>query len=176
MISQVDLAWMAGIIDLKGRLTYKNNKTRKTRQITLTVDSKEILVVRRLCALTGTKPEVRNTSPVSEYLKRRGCIEHCPEAHVHIEGGFTTGSTRWTMTGTSMVVVLDSIEPFVTVDRGYAEAIEEVMRSPTLEGRGSTAVVGALARLYELGWALREPLDGFAKDHIVEIEDAPTAA
>ena len=174
MISQVDLAWMAGIIDLKGRLTYKNNKTRATRQITLTVDSKEILVVKRMCALTGTKPEVRSTSPVSDYLKR-GCAEHCPEAHVHNEGGFVVGSTRWTVTGTSMVVVLDAIEPFVTVDRGYGEAIEEVMKSPTLVGRGSTAVIGSLTRLYELGWTLREPLAGFAKDHVVEF-DQETAA
>lgn len=171
MISQVDLAWMAGIIDLKGRLTYKNNKTRATKQITLTVDSKEILVVRRLSALTGTKPEVRSTSPVSEYLKR-GCAEHCPDPHVHNEGGFTTGSTRWTVTGTSMVIVLDSIEPFVTVDRGYAEAIDEVMRAPALEGRGSTAVIGSLTRLYELGWTLREPLLGIVKDHILEFDVA----
>ncbi len=169
MISQVDLAWMAGIVDLKGRLTLKNNKTRATKQITLTVDSKETLVIRRLSSMTGTRPEIRSTSPVSEYL-RRGCVDHCPEAHIH-EGGFSHGSTRWTITGTGMVVVLDGIEPFITVDRGYAEAIDEVMRSPALEGRGSTAVMSSLTRLYELGWALREPLLSFAKDHIVNIDD-----
>jgi hypothetical protein len=155
--TQFDLAWMAGVIDLKGRLTYKNNRTRATRQITLTVDSKEHLVVRRLCAMTGTKPEFRKTSPLSPELLRRNCTEHCPEPHVHVDNEWTYGSIRWTATGASMVAVLGEIEPYITVDRGYQEAIDEVMASVSLEGRGSIAVVGGLIRLYELGWTIRQP-------------------
>jgi hypothetical protein len=153
-----DLAWMAGVVDLKGRLTYKKNRTRATRQITLTVDSKEHLVVRRLCDMTGTKPEYRTTSPLSPEILRRNCVEHCPEAHIHVEGSWQYGSIRWTVTGASMVVVLDSIGPYLTTDRGYQEAVDEVLTGVALEGRGSIAVVGSLARLYDLGWTIRQPL------------------
>ena len=109
--TEYDLAWMAGVIDLKGRLTYKKNRTRATRQITLTVDSKEHLVVRRLCGMTDTKPEFRTTSPLSPEILRRNCVEHCPEAHTHVEGSWQYGSIRWTVTGASMVVVMDGIGP-----------------------------------------------------------------
>ncbi len=155
--TKYDLAWMAGVVDLKGRLTYKKNRSRATRQITLTVDSKEHLVVRRLCSMTGTKPEFRRTSPLSPELLRRNCVEHCPEAHTHVDNDWQYGSIRWTITGASMVVVLDDIEPYVTVDRGYQEAINEVLADVSLEGRGSIAVVGSLVRLYELGWTIRQP-------------------
>lgn len=155
--TKYDLAWMAGVVDLKGRLTYKKNKTRATRQITLTVDSKEHQVVRRLCSMTGTKPEFRKTSPLSPELLRRNCAEHCPEAHTHVDMDWQYGSIRWTITGASMVVVLKDIEPYVTVDRGYQEAMDEVLADVSLEGRGSIAVVGSLVRLYELGWTIRQP-------------------
>jgi hypothetical protein len=163
MIMQTDLAWMAGVIDLKGRLTYKTNRARRTRQITLNVDSKEFHVVRRLCSMTGTKPEMRTTSPVSDYLKR-GCSEHCPEAHVHAEG-FAHGSTRWTITGAAMVVVLDNIEPYISLDRGFSEAIDEVVNGLTLEGRGATAVLGSLSRLLGLGWSVRKPFLEAVRDY-----------
>ncbi len=157
MFRPEELAWMAGVVDLKGRLTYKKNRTRATRQITLTMDSKEHLVVRRLCSMTGTKPEYRTTSPLSEQILRRNCTEHCPDAHVHVDSAWTHGSIRWTVTGASMVVILDNIEPFITVDRGYREAIDEVMEGVNLDSRGSTAVISSLIRLSELGWSMREP-------------------
>lgn len=158
-LSKYDLAWMAGVIDLKGRLTYKKNRTRATRQITLTVDSKEHLVVRRLCGMTGTKPEFRTTSPLSaELLLRRNCIEHCPEPHTHIDtNSWQYGSIRWTVTGAAMVVVMDDIEPYLTVDRAYQEAINEVLADVSLDGRGSIAVVSSLIRLHDLGWTIRQP-------------------
>ena len=171
--TQYDLAWMAGVIDLKGRLTYKKNRTRATRQITLTVDSKEHLVVRRLCKMTGTKPEVRTTSPLSEELLRRNCAEHCPEAHTHVDTTWTYGSIRWTVTGASMVVILDGIESYTTLDRGYREAIDEVLDGIALEGRGSIAVVGSLIRLYELGWTLRQPLLHVVEQRLVAVGPGP---
>lgn len=164
-----DLAWMAGVVDLKGRLIYKNNRTRRTRQITLTVDSKEHLVVRRLCGMTGTKPEFRKTSPLSKELLRRNCTEHCPEAHTHVDNDWQYGSIRWTITGASMVVVLDDIEKYITVDRGYREAIDEVLADVSLEGRGSIAVVSSLFRLYELGWTIRQPFLHVVEERAVTV-------
>lgn len=165
--TKTDLAWMAGVVDLKGRLTFKRNKTRATRQITLTVDSKEHVVVRRLCGMTGTRPEFRRTSPLSPELLRRNCAEHCPEAHTHVGTDWQYGSIRWTITGASMVVVLDDIEPYVTVDRGYQEAINEVLAEVSLEGRGSIAVVGSLMRLHELGWTIRQPFLHVVEERMV---------
>src|SRR4029450_3189141 len=155
--TEYDLAWMAGVVDLKGRLTYKKNRTRATRQITLTVDSKEHLVVRRLCGMTGTKPEYRTTSPLSPEILRRNCTEHCPEAHTHVDSTWQYGSIRWTVPGAAMGVCLDAIEPYLTTDRGYQEAVDEVMAGVALEGRGSIAVVGSLIRLHHLSWQGRTP-------------------
>src|SRR5262245_51443888 len=104
MPSIAERAWMAGVLDLRGRLTYKNNKMRKTRQITLSFDTTETRVLHRMCELTGTQPEMRTQKPLSPVI-RRSCIEHCPEAHVHIEEHLMWPKTgRWTVTGSALVV------------------------------------------------------------------------
>jgi hypothetical protein len=152
---------MSGVLDLKGRISYKNNKLRKTRQVTLMVESKEYPVIRRLSELTGTKPEVRAAKPLSGFI-RRGCTVHCPEAHVHVSDVELSMPriARWTVTGAAMVVVLDNLKGYLQVDRGYPEAIAEVLAMPTLQGQGAAAVLGAVNRLQSLGWAIPEPYAG----------------
>jgi hypothetical protein len=51
-------------------------------------------------------------------------------------------------------VVLENLMPFLMVDRGYEEAIEQVSRDTTLTGQGSGAVMASLRRLRDLGWDL----------------------
>ena len=144
---------MAGVIDLKGRLDYKNNRQRKSRQIVLGVHTKEIQVVRKLASLTGTRPESHAPKPMREFM-RKGCDEHCPDKHIHVGDEFLQmpAGAKWTITGAGMVAVLSELEPFLTVDRGYREAIEEVYDSVALIGQGAAAVVASLRRLRDLGW------------------------
>jgi hypothetical protein len=153
-ISMTDLGWMAGIIDLKGRIHFKANQQRVTTQTTLTVDSKDAAIIRQLSRLTGTKPEFKNTKTLSDFI-RRGCSEHCPEAHVHVtDREWIAEISRWTITGAGLVVVLDNLLPFLVLDKGYQEAIEEIQKVTAYSGRGSGSVYATLARLRDLGWDL----------------------
>lgn len=151
------LGWVAGILDLKGRIIYKNNKTRTTRQITLMVETKEYTVVRALGRLTGTNPEFRDQSPLADWM-RRGCSEHCPEQHIHVNDSNSTlpPMARWTMTGASMVTVLDNVAPFLMIERGYEAATAEAIANTTLVGQGANMTVKSLRRLHQLGWDLPE--------------------
>jgi hypothetical protein len=153
-ISMTDLGWMAGIIDLKGRIHFKANQQRVTTQTILTVDSKDAAIIRQLSRLTGTKPEFKNTKTLSDFI-RRGCNEHCPEAHVHVtDREWIAEISRWTITGAGLVVVLDNLLPFLVIDKGYREAIEEIQKVTAYSGRGSGSVYATLARLRDLGWDL----------------------
>ena len=144
---------MAGVIDLKGRLDYKNNRQRKSRQVVLGVHSKEIQVIRRLSQLTGTQPENHAPKPLREFM-RKGCDEHCPEKHIHVGDEFLQmpAGAKWTITGAGMVVVLTELMPYLTIDRGYPETIEEVYATVALVGQGAAAVLSSLRRLRNLGW------------------------
>jgi hypothetical protein len=153
-ISMTSLGWMAGIIDLKGRIHYKTNQQRNTIQAVLTVDSKDAAIVRQLGLLTGTKPEWKNAKTLSNFI-RRGCSEHCPEAHVHVaDREWVAEISRWTITGAGLVVVLDNLLPFLVIDKGYREAIDQIQKVTAYSGRGSGAVYATLARLKGLGWDL----------------------
>lgn len=157
MIPVPQLGWMAGVVDLKGRLIYKRNQQRATTQVVLMVESKEFAVIKELSRLTGTRPEYKKEQPLKEFM-RRGCAEHCPESHVHVNdyGADRTmpAISRWTVTGAAMVVVLSNLMPYLQIDRGYSGAIEMVRQSTALEGQGSGAVFASLDRLHSLGWEL----------------------
>jgi hypothetical protein len=146
---------MAGIFDLKARISYKNNHQRRTRQVIAYVETKEIAVIRELSRLTGTNVEMRTKKALSEFI-RRGCVEHCPEPHVHVdaEGLYMPSMARWTITGAGMVVVLYNLQPLMHVDRGFPEAVAEVLQNQRLEGQGATMQINTIKRLSDLGWSL----------------------
>lgn len=174
MIPVQDLGWMAGIIDLKGRLTIKNNKMRATRQIVLAVESTEIAVVRRLGRLTGSRAEARPHSPLKDWM-RRGCNDHCPEAHVHVtDTRVMPAALRWNLTGAPAAVVMSTLLPFLTVDKGFEEVIPEILSVTSLSGQGAHAVLSSLLRLRELGWDMpeefAEAVDGFGTRFKVAVE------
>lgn len=157
MIPAYQLGWMAGIVDLRGRIARKNNKTRATQQITLSVETKELGVIKALGRMTGTNPEFRDSSPLAEWM-RRGCVEHCPEQHIHSarDGLEMPAVARWTVTGAAMVVVLENLAPFLLVDRGYSLAVDDTKGTVVFQGQGAAAVVRALHRLQALGWEIPE--------------------
>lgn len=149
------LGWMAGIVDMKGKFIVKNNQDRVTPQVVLMVESKTIGIIRELGSLTGTKPEIQAAKPLRDFM-RRGCSEHCPEAHVHVDDKdlVMPRTARWTITGAAMVVVLDNLLPFLVVDQDYENVIRQVMENTTVVGQGSGAVRASLIRLRDLGWDL----------------------
>lgn len=147
---------MAGILDYRGRVVYKNNKTRNhTNQVTLYVESVQIPVIKALSELTGGSPEVkvRNRSRIDGWW-RRNCDEHCPTAHIHVNGGDFGDSARWTISGSAMSVVLLAVKPYMVQDKGISEAIAYGLEHMTLWGQGAAATITALRRLHKLGWPM----------------------
>lgn len=165
MIEVADLAWMAGVIDLKGRIIVKKNKSRATPQVVLAVQSTEGAVVRRLGELVGTAPEMLKSKPLPDFM-RRGCDEHCPERHVHVTPNGTgemPASARWTVTGVGVAVILTALAPYLRVTRDYEEAIEAITAYMVHQGPGVGMVRKQIQRLKELGWAIPEEIDDLAE-------------
>jgi hypothetical protein len=160
-VSAEKLAWMAGIIDLKGRIAYKNNKARRSRQTVLFVETKIFTIVTAMAGMTWTSPDMKQAKPLSEFI-RRGCVEHCPEAHVHVDkmGLMMPQVSRWTVTGAAMVVVLHNLQPYLMVDRGYGAIVAEVLANQKLVGPGANAMLVAVRRLQRAGWKIPEPYRG----------------
>lgn len=151
------LGWMAGVLDLKGMIIRKKNRSRATPQIVLAVESKHMTIIRELSRMTGTAPELQ-PAKAGEPWMRRGCVEHCPEQHVHAHKDPTMPAMgRWTVTGAAMVTVLYNVLPYLRNDtRGFAEAMTESSGDVVKSGAGRAAVDRALQRLSELDWDIPE--------------------
>lgn len=149
-------AWMAGIIDLRGRVVYKVNKTRNhSNQVTLYVESVQIPVIRRLAEMTGGNPEIKvRKQDKPDGWFRRNCDKHCPEAHVHVNPGEFLDAARWTISGSAMSVVLTNLQPYLVQDKGFSDAIAYGLEHMKLWGQGAAATIAALRRLDALGWPM----------------------
>ena len=164
MIPVAQLGWMAGILDLKGRVLYKNNQRRApgSRQMVLAVDSTQLSIIKALAQMTGTNPELKKIQPGKEGgWWRKGCDEHCDNAHIHVspagEGDFPA-SARWTITGTGMAIVMHNVLPFLRSDHGFPDIMAEALGQAKVNGRGSPATMTSIRRLVDLGWELPEAL------------------
>jgi hypothetical protein len=158
MITPAKLGWMAGIIDLKGRVYIKTNSQRAegSRQIVLMVESRYPGIIREFSRLTGTNPESRLDKPLKDFM-RRNCNEHCPEAHIHVNDDRIMPSvSRWTITGVAFAVVIDALMPVLTEEKGFPELRDEILAGMDLGGRGSSQVLTTLNRLMTLGWPMPE--------------------
>jgi hypothetical protein len=156
-INPEDLAYFAAILDLKGSIIRKRNKMRATQQIVLSVESKNIRIIGFLASMTGTKPEAQLSKDVNDWL-RKGCTEHCPEKHIHVnDQGYPwrmPAVSRWTVTGAGAAVVLHNVIPWLRTDRGLKEAMESILDQVVTTGQGWGATRASLRRLRDLGWQL----------------------
>jgi len=151
-------AWMAGVIDLKGRIQIKRGgASRSTVQHTLGVQHKELAVIRALCVLTGSNAEARREKPLGD-IARRGCTEHCPDAHVHVGDEWNMPFTmKWTVSGAALVIVYHNLQPYLQVDRGYDSIVTDIVKAPATTGQGSARTMDRVAELANLGWEIPEP-------------------
>lgn len=164
------LGWVAGVLDLKGRVVTKKNKQRATPQFVLMVETKDMAIIRELCSLTGTRVEAKAERKVPEFM-RRPCSEHCPEKHehVHTEGGRDYDwkmppVARWTATGAAAAVILHNVLPFSLANLGLEVALQALLDQATLTGQGSGATMAAIRRMKELGWELPEKFERAAEE------------
>jgi hypothetical protein len=111
VIPETDLAYLAGVIDVMGRVWTRPSSNGRRLPL-LEINAKQPDLMDWLSALTGT--EVITTS--RDYM-RLGCTEHCSEQHVHA----TSTSARWSITGAKATIVLSGIEPFSYLRRPEVE-------------------------------------------------------
>lgn len=172
-IPVAQLGWMAGIIDLRGKIVAKENKTRKSQQITLYVESAQVPVIKRLALMTGSNPEFKTAGPREGGWWRRGCDEHCPDQHIHVARNDFPDTMRWTVTGAALGIVIHNLEPFLVQDKGFTQAKQLALGQLVLQGRGAKAVVDSLRRLESLGWDFPEHVkipNSLSKYDVIEAE------
>lgn len=156
-----DLAWVAGVLDLKGVVVRKKNKLRATPQVCLYVETKNYDVICALSELTGTAPELHER--ITKEFMRRGCVDHCPEGHVHVAEHDWEWSmpaiSRWTVTGAAAAVVLYNTVPRMRTNNGLRKVMDELLDQSVMAGRGWGATRSAIRRLRDLGWELPPQYD-----------------
>lgn len=160
------LGWVAGVLDLRGKILRKQNQQRATPQIVIVVESSSVPVIRALSRLTGTAPDFRNQEELPHEWARRGCEEHCPDKHIHVSPNLPL-TAKWTVTGAAAAVVLFNVLPFLMSDKGWDETFQECLDNVKLTGQGSGAVRKTLRRLEDLGWDLPPECEVLVADEMV---------
>ncbi len=160
MITEVDLGWAAAVLDCRGRVSLKKNKSRATVQRVIWADSKSEAIITRLSTMTGSGVEVKQNRILLAEWDRRGCVEHCPEPHVHEQRKNMPEIYKWQATGTAAAVVLYNLMPYLTDQESWRGVMTAALEDATTSGRGSGTVKLAVTRLSDLGWRLPASLFG----------------
>ncbi len=156
-----ELGWIAGILDMKGAVVRKKNQLRRTTQTVMIVETRHRDVILRLSNYTGTDPAIQHERKMKEEWAKRGCVEHCPEKHNHVQIVTLPQISRWQVTGSSLAVVVHNVMPYLTDNdrtRAMIDAMESVSSTIPLKGQGRSAIDQALRRLSGLGWIIPDYL------------------
>lgn len=157
-IPEAKLAWFAAVLDLRSHIIVKDNKMRATPQFVLMVQSVNYAVVREMARLVGTSPEALTPRKKKDFM-RRGCTEHCPEAHIHaLEDEALPPTGKFTITGAAAAVVLDAVIPYMITDRGLGAVRDQIFAQMKLTGQGAGATRTAVRRLEALGWPIPDQI------------------
>ncbi len=111
MIPESDLAYLAGVVDVLGRI-WSRPSSNGRRLPLLEINGNRPELLAWLGEITST-----DIIPTSRDYMRSGCEEHCPQQHVHT----ISNSTRWSVTGAKATIVLFNIEPFIFLRRPEVE-------------------------------------------------------
>lgn len=156
VISDAEKGWVAGILDFQAHVTYKKNSQRAadSQQITMYVQTSVRNVIERLSSLTGTNPEWKpHKDPPRDGWDRKGCVEHCPEAHIHNTLYAMPDIAKWCVTGVALAIVLWNVrDHMVTTHEPWDWALTQCLGQVKLTGRGASAVHRAIDRYREHGW------------------------
>lgn len=163
-LAPTQLAWMAAVIEMRGRVKRIDTPSRRNPQLKLYVNGKHVGVMRRLAELTGTELTIRE-SRVIESKERRGCTEHCPEPHVHY-GVEMPSVASWDISGPAAAVVLMGLRPYLTDPGGMQSFVDEVIAQTPKSGRGRAAIDRSINRLRALGWDIPDELEGDAVEPV----------
>ena len=162
MIEEATLGWVAGILDFQGHVLRRNNSQRAAGsvQVSIYVETGIPGIPDRLCQLTGTMPEEHDQKKLKQEWLRRGCEEHCPEAHEHVRAVNMRPTIKWSCTGAAMAIILWNVRQYMTTDHEpWDWAMAQAFSQIRLTGQGSAAIIGAAKRLHALGWELPPVLE-----------------
>jgi hypothetical protein len=124
------LGWMAGIIEIQGRVRRIENPKRRHPQLTLIVESSATSIVKELCFWTGKDLKTRPAKIVDWH--RRGCAEHCPEPHVHTP--MMPEIATWSISGAAAAIILYNVLPFCVSGHGYQSFIDDALAQIPRQG------------------------------------------
>lgn len=149
-------AWMAGILEIRGRIRFTNGEGRKTNQLVLQVRSTQTAVIKRMCELTGTNIGTQEERQI-QITNRRPCTKHCEEPHSHYSNVIGEAAV-WAISGVGAAIVLHNLLPyFIEENAGGLNAVTaNVLNDLPHEGRGRSAVDQTIIRLRGLGWEIPE--------------------
>jgi hypothetical protein len=154
-ITKEQRAWMAGVIETRGKIRFTNDANRKTNQLVLQVRISNTAIVARLCELTGTAIDEKDAKTI-EYTDRRACSLHCPEPHVHVLTSEIPEHAVWAISGCGAAIVLDNlVSSFEATDKDEIRAVAaNIFAGLPHGGRGRSAVDATIIRLKKLGWRI----------------------
>lgn len=130
------LAFFAGVIDARGHISLTARRGQPSPRVRITTKRLELLGW--LAKYSGTT--IRTAG--SPYA-RRGCSDHCQEAHIHT----VRNSAYWNADGERAEIILAACLPYLIEQR--AHAVEVLRASPRIAPTRRTEIGQALHRL---GW------------------------
>lgn len=158
-----DLAWMAAIIEIRGRIRRYETAARATPQLSLRVHSRQLNLMDRLGELTGVQVRNNEAVQIAEPGQRRGCLEHCPQPHVHTAVEIPSIGV-WAVVGIAAAVVLHNLMPYLTEDSTKIQAFVDEAIENLPRGRGRHAAEQSVRRLIKLGWEIPAEVDVWLKE------------
>jgi hypothetical protein len=162
MITKIQKAWMAGVLETRGKIRFTNDASRKTNQLVLQLMSSHLHIAHEMARLTGTKVQSREAKLI-DIAARRGCVEHCPEAHVHVNNAEVPEIAIWSISGVGAAIVLNNLVGYmVNEDNTLLTVAGNIIAALPKGGAGRAAVDKTIIRLKKLGWTIpMAALDGF---------------
>lgn len=154
MITETDIAWVAGVFDTKFASIQRTNE-RPGHRLIISIWDQDFRVIAKLGDLTGTKVKPSTEpKPLKEWMSR-ACGEHCKEKHVlHT---VTTPSHHWRTTTISAAIILHNVIPYMfhdVYDTDVRRKIADTVEGTKYSGSGSSTPRARIKELARLGWEL----------------------
>lgn len=137
---QVDLGWVAGVIDARGHITVRPAKEARAALPNIRITTRHRELLEALAAMTGT-----NVVTDQRPYDRRPCGDHCSAKHQHA----VRQSSFWQVNGGRATIVLFNVRPLI---RAKVTEVRDALLAgmdhfdPKRNGTG--------AQMVKLGWEL----------------------
>jgi hypothetical protein len=149
MISETDKAWIAGVIDTRGRITL-DRKASPTGFYTLRICVARDSLMQRIHEMT----EVRRDIMRGRSYDRKGCMEHCEEAHIHV---IHKDSIDLRVPVGKTVIILHNVSRYLHSERARANLAIWAFSTNLYAGKSKAWRI-AVPVMESLGWDIPEEM------------------